>query len=106
MLHLISTSGEWGTLLHISVVLLVFLRCVLSLHRNESVATFNELLEKKASPSDADFCHVMCCADEFENIRVRAEELDEVDKLKKEACPIKVRNILFEHLIESLHTPT
>ena len=31
----------------------------------------------------------MCCADEFENIRVRPEELDEVDRIKKESCPIK-----------------
>eukprot|EP00804_Cyclotella_cryptica_P005774 CCRYP_000100-RC/>CCRYP_000100-RC protein AED:0.06 eAED:0.06 QI:2796/1/1/1/0.9/0.76/21/2629/1339 len=57
--------------------------------RNESIATFNELLDKNFSPTDADLCHVMCCADEFENIRVRPEELDEVDRLKKE-CPIKI----------------
>ena len=57
--------------------------------RNESVATFNELLEKKRSPTDADLLHVMCCADEFENVRVRPEELDEVDRLKKEACPLE-----------------
>ena len=31
----------------------------------------------------------MCCADEFENIRVRPEELDEIDRIKKESCPIK-----------------
>lgn len=54
--------------------------------RNQSIATFNEMLEKRrASPRDADLLHVMCCADEFENVRVRPEELDEVDRLKKEA---------------------
>lgn len=58
--------------------------------RNQSVATFNEMIGKRKSPTDADLCHIMCCADEFENIRVRAEELDEVDRLKKESCPIKV----------------
>jgi activating signal cointegrator complex subunit 3 len=47
------------------------------------------LLDKNVSPNDADVLHVMCCADEFENIRVRPEELDEVDRLKKESCPIK-----------------
>lgn len=57
--------------------------------RNESIATFNELLDKNFSPTEADLCHVLCCADEFENIRVRPEELDEVDRLKKE-CPVKV----------------
>ena len=57
--------------------------------RNQSVATFNEMLEKRrASPTDADLLHVMCCADEFENVRVRSEELDEVDRLKKESCPL------------------
>ncbi|KAL7520340.1 hypothetical protein ACHAWX_005064 [Stephanocyclus meneghinianus] len=57
--------------------------------RNESIATFNELLDKNFSPTDADLCHVMCCADEFENIRVRPEELTEVDRLKEE-CPVKI----------------
>mmetsp|Transcript_22044 Transcript_22044/g.47942 ORF Transcript_22044/g.47942 Transcript_22044/m.47942 type:complete len:2140 (-) Transcript_22044:37-6456(-) len=57
--------------------------------RNQSVHTFNEMLEKKrTSPTDADLLHVMCCADEFENVRVRPEELDEVDRLKKESCPL------------------
>jgi len=58
--------------------------------RNQSVATFNEMMEKKrVSPTDADLLHVMCCADEFENLRVRPEELDEVDRLKKESCPLE-----------------
>ena len=66
------------------------LYCIFCTLRNESIATFNELLEKNFSPNDANLLHVMCCADEFENIRVRAEELDEVDRLRKESCPIKV----------------
>jgi len=58
--------------------------------RNQSVATFNEMMEKKrVSPTDADLLHVMCCADEFENLRVRPEELEEVDKVKKESCPLE-----------------
>ena len=63
----------------------VFVLC----DRNESIATFNELIDKNVSPNDADVLHVMCCADEFENIRVRHEELDEIDRIKKESCPIK-----------------
>jgi len=58
--------------------------------RNQSVATFNEMMEKKrVSPTDADLLHIMCCADEFENLRVRPEELDEVDQIKKESCPLE-----------------
>ena len=57
--------------------------------RNQSVATFNEMMGKKrSSPTDADLLHIMCCADEFENIRVRNEELDEMDRLEKEFCPL------------------
>lgn len=34
--------------------------------RNQSVATFNEMMEKKrVSPTDADLLHIMCCAGEF-----------------------------------------
>lgn len=52
--------------------------------RNQSVATFNEMMEQKRDyATDADLLHIMCCADEFENLRVRPEELDEVDKIKK-----------------------
>lgn len=70
--------------------------------RNQSVATFNEMIETKTSPTDADLCHVMCCANEFENIRVRAEELDEIDKLKKESCPIKVRKKLINYVLNDI----
>ncbi|KAL7455807.1 hypothetical protein ACHAWC_007346, partial [Mediolabrus comicus] len=58
--------------------------------RNQSVATFNDMIAKKrTSPTDADLLHIICCADEFENVRVRAEELEEVDSLKKASCPLK-----------------
>lgn len=58
--------------------------------RNQSVATFNEMMEQKRDyATDADLLHIMCCADEFENLRVRPEELDEVDKIKKESCPLE-----------------
>lgn len=81
--------------------------------RNESIATFNELLDKNFSPTDADLCHVMCCADEFENIRVRPEELTEVDRLKEE-CPVKVNksvtvyflmNVTYLHPMSHLYRP-
>ena len=59
--------------------------------RAESVHTFNEMLDKSPDPTDADLIHIICCAEEFENVRVRPEELPEVDKLKKEACPLEVK---------------
>ena len=59
--------------------------------RAVSVATFNEMLGDLPSPTASDLLHVICCANEFENVKVRAEELVEVDKLKKEACPINVK---------------
>lgn len=91
VLLLISTSGKsllaamrfLRTMQYLNVVLFIFN------FRNESIAIFNELLDKNDSPNDADVLHIMCCADEFENIRVRPEELDEVDRIKKESSPIK-----------------
>lgn len=59
--------------------------------RAESVATFNEMLDNAPDPSDADLIHIICCAEEFENVKVRPEELGEVDKLKEECCPLTVR---------------
>lgn len=59
--------------------------------RAESVATFNEMLGKLPDPTDSDLMHIICCAEEFENVKVRPDELSEVDRLKKEACPLAVR---------------
>ena len=89
---LISIFGELQQFLHYillisNLICYFYATCVL---RNESIATFNDLLDQNVSPNDADVLHVMCCADEFENIRVRPEELDEMDRVKKESCPIKV----------------
>jgi activating signal cointegrator complex subunit 3 len=57
--------------------------------RTDSVATFNEKLEHMTSPDDGDLCHLVCCASEFDNIKVRQEEMDEIDTLNK-ACFLKV----------------
>jgi activating signal cointegrator complex subunit 3 len=57
--------------------------------RTESVATFNEKLELMRSPQDKDLCHLICCASEFENIKVRQDEMDEIDSLKKK-CVLDV----------------
>ena len=58
--------------------------------RAESVARFNEMLSRNSSPFEADLFDIICNAQEFENVQVRAEELEEMDKLKKE-CPLEVK---------------
>lgn len=58
--------------------------------RAESVSRFNEMLSRNQSPTDADLLDIICNAQEFENVKVRKEELDEVDKLLNE-CPLAVK---------------
>jgi activating signal cointegrator complex subunit 3 len=58
--------------------------------QNESVATFNELLARIPHASDADLMHVICNACEFVNVKVRQEELKEIDQLLATACPLAV----------------
>ncbi len=60
--------------------------------RAESVARFNEMLSRNHSPYEADLLDIICNAQEFENVQVRAEELEEMDKLKKESCPLRVKS--------------
>jgi replicative superfamily II helicase len=59
--------------------------------RAESVSRFNQMLQRNVSPSDADLVGIICNAHEFENVKVRPEELDEIDKLKKYDCPLGVK---------------
>ena len=63
--------------------------------RSESIATFEEILSrKKHSMREGDFLHIVCCAQEFENVKVRPDELEEVDRLmnnkKDNTCPLSV----------------
>ncbi|GMH51646.1 hypothetical protein TrRE_jg2330 [Triparma retinervis] len=58
--------------------------------QNESVATFNELLSRIPHASDADLMHVICNACEFVNVKVRQEELKEIDQLLASSCPLAV----------------
>ena len=57
--------------------------------QHESVETFNDML--KPDLTDAECLNVICHAQEFENIRVRDEELDELDQLKIH-CPVDIRD--------------
>jgi len=60
--------------------------------RAESVSRFNGMLQRKFSPTDADLLDIICNANEFENVKVRPEEMEEVEKLMKEECPLEVKS--------------
>jgi activating signal cointegrator complex subunit 3 len=54
----------------------------------ESVAIFNEGLDRNVSPTDSDLARLICSADEFKNMKMRQEELSELDTLAKTTCPL------------------
>jgi activating signal cointegrator complex subunit 3 len=56
----------------------------------ESVATFNEMLERTGSVNDAFLLRVICAATEFRNMKVRQEELSELASLHANACPMPI----------------
>lgn len=56
----------------------------------ESVANFDERLQFKISPSDADLFRVICSAAEFKNVRVRQEEMDELTEIAAK-CPLAIK---------------
>ena len=58
--------------------------------QNDSIATFNSELERKKIHTDADLIHLICCACEFENIRVRQEEMDDIVSIMEKDCPLKI----------------
>ena len=68
----------------------------------ESVATFNGKLGVFESLSDGELAHLICCATEFENVKLRQEELDEIDALAKKACPLPVKEPIHEPSDKSL----
>jgi activating signal cointegrator complex subunit 3 len=53
----------------------------------ETVATFNETMELKPHPTDADLLRMIALANEFENLRVRQEEQSELDEMQAK-CPL------------------
>jgi activating signal cointegrator complex subunit 3 len=55
----------------------------------ESVATFNETMQLKPYPTDADLLRMVSSANEFENLRVRQEEQSELDDLQAK-CPLSL----------------
>ncbi|KAM3573234.1 hypothetical protein VYU27_004769 [Nannochloropsis oceanica] len=55
---------------------------------HESVEQFNGLLSEILTEAQA--LHVLCAAKEFDEVKVRPEELDEVDQLRVGCCPLEV----------------
>lgn len=56
----------------------------------ETIETFNDLLRMDYT-TDADLCRVICHANEFRNLRVRQEEMDELERLVGSACPLPIK---------------
>ena len=63
----------------------------------ESVARFNELLERKISPTNSDLIDIVCNANEFENVKIRPEEIEEIEKIMKNSCPLGVKSPIEEY---------
>ena len=61
----------------------------------ESVAIFNDKFSTNISPTDAQLCNLVCLATEFQNVRIRQEELGELEGLCKK-CPLKVEPPIHE----------
>lgn len=69
---------------------------------HRTVVLWNELLSSISSDAgmspdqrweemDATVLHAVSCASEFEQVRAREEELEELDHLAKHSCPIKLK---------------
>jgi replicative superfamily II helicase len=57
----------------------------------ESVATFNEMFEQSEYLSDADLFRIICSATEFRNMKLRPEEMEELQKLASNDCPFGIK---------------
>tara|TARA_B110000305_G_C19266854_1_gene552367 strand:- start:2 stop:409 length:408 start_codon:yes stop_codon:yes gene_type:complete len=49
------------------------------------------MLSRFPFPNDSELFHIICSACEFENVKVRAEEIDEMDELTRKFCPLKLK---------------
>ena len=59
--------------------------------RHETVEGFNQAL--LSHMADEDVLHALCGAHEFEQLKVRDDEIGELEKLQRRFCPIKVASI-------------
>jgi activating signal cointegrator complex subunit 3 len=58
--------------------------------QTESIASFNELLSLKPYPSDADLLRTICCAAEFSNMKIRQDEIQELESFRAK-IPMQVQ---------------
>jgi activating signal cointegrator complex subunit 3 len=58
--------------------------------QSESVATFNELMASKKDLVDAFLVHIIVSAHEFQNMKVRQEELEELQTIAGR-CPLQIK---------------
>lgn len=56
--------------------------------RHETIEAFNDMMNEYVS--DAEAMHVLCSAREFEEVKVRPEELAEIEELKDRFCPLEI----------------
>ena len=59
----------------------------------ESVATFIEMFGHIPVPSDSDLCRIICSATEFRNMKLRQEEMDELQQVAAKACPFRIKGL-------------
>lgn len=59
--------------------------------QTESVTTFNDMLGRSESPTDADLARIVCSAEEFKNMKLRQEEEGELESLAKTTCPLALK---------------
>jgi activating signal cointegrator complex subunit 3 len=57
--------------------------------QHQTVSTFNDKLEPYMS--DAQALAVICSSSEFEQLKVRDEELSEMEKLSRKGCPVEIK---------------
>ena len=70
----------------------------------ESVETFNEMFRNIPVPTDGDLCRVICSASEFQNMKIRQEELDELQDLATNTCPIPIKGTGYDDAGRALVT--
>ena len=60
---------------------------------HDTVRIFNQHLKREMS--DDEVLHVLCMSVEFEQLKMREEEMKELDSLKESYCFMKVKGFLF-----------
>jgi activating signal cointegrator complex subunit 3 len=84
MLRLHEVSGELGVTNNGRVAAHYYIQA-------ESMETFNDLMIGSEHQNNESLCMAICSASEFRSMRLRAEEMDELQKLVEESCPMYLK---------------